>query len=137
MENRKAVPVCAEDERAIIEVLLRYGTAIDTRDWGLFRTCFSEDCETDYGTFGRWRGPREVTENMQQAHEQFGPTLNRMTNFTIESDGVQVRARSYVDALLMPIAAGGPIHRVTGLAGRSVVTGRGGSDGGDIGGGCV
>src|SRR3546814_12705945 len=73
---------------------------------------FSVDCETDYGTFGRWRGPREVTENMQQAHEQFGPTLHRMTNFTIESDGVQVRARSYVDTLIMPIAAGGPIHRV-------------------------
>src|SRR3546814_16246432 len=52
---------------------------------------------------------------MQQAHEQFGPTLHRMTNFTIESDGVQVRARSYVDALIMPIEAGGPIHRGIGL----------------------
>src|SRR3546814_12429371 len=55
------------------------------------------------------------TENMQQAQEQFGPTLHRSTNFTIESDGVQVRARSYVDALIMPIAAGGPIHRGIGL----------------------
>src|SRR3546814_13711266 len=87
MENRKAVPVCAEDERAIIEVLLRYGTAIDTRDWGLFRTCFSEDSETDYGTFGRWRGTREVPENRQKAHEQLGPTLHRMTNFNIRMDG--------------------------------------------------
>src|SRR3546814_18072425 len=119
MENRKAVPVCAEDERAIIEVLLRYGTAIDTRDWGLFRTCFSEDCETDYGTFGRWRGPREVTENMQQAHEQFVPTLHQMTNFTFASDGVQVRARTYVGALIITIAAGGPLPRAIGLFTRS------------------
>src|SRR3546814_16250806 len=115
MENRKAVPVCAEDERAIIEVLLRYGTAIDTRDWGLFRTCFSEDCETDDGTFGRWRGPREVTENMQQPHEQLGPKLHRMTNVTIEIDGVQVRARSYLDGMSMTIKGGRQTNRGIGL----------------------
>src|SRR3546814_16240245 len=97
MENRKAVPVCAEDERAIIEVLLRYGTAIDTRDWGLFRTCFSEGCEKDYWTFGRWRGPREVTANMQPEPEQYGPPLKRIWSINIESDGVQDRVSSDVD----------------------------------------
>lgn len=110
-ERTVARPVCVDDERAITEVLLRYATGIDTRDWELFRSCFSDDFEADYGSFGKWRGPREITEFMRQAHAQVGPTLHRMTNVTIADDGSQVRARSYVDALLMSAAAGGPVHR--------------------------
>ncbi len=41
-------PVSIEDERSIIAVLLRYATGIDTRDWNLFRTCFSEDFEAGH-----------------------------------------------------------------------------------------
>ena len=108
-------PLCADDERAIIAVLHRYATGIDTRDWALFRTCFSDDFEADYGSFGKWRGPREITEYMRQAHFSLGPTLHRLTNFTIEDDGAQVRVRSYVDALLMPLAEGGPVHRGVGF----------------------
>ncbi|WP_380879764.1 polyketide cyclase [Sphingomonas sp. DBB INV C78] len=110
-ERTKARPVCADDERAIIAVLLRYATGIDSRDWPLFRTCFSDDFEADYGSFGKWRGPREITDYMRQAHAHLGPTLHRLTNFTVEDDSTHVRARSYVDALLMPLATGGPIHR--------------------------
>lgn len=113
--TRARVALCSEDERAIVAVLLRYGTGIDTRDWALFRTCFSDDFEGDYGSFGKWRGPREITEYMRQAHAQLGLTLHRLTNFTIEEDGAHVRARSYVDALLMPATVGGPIHRGIGL----------------------
>jgi hypothetical protein len=111
MERTIARPIGAEDERAIVTILLRYATGIDTRDWALFRSCFSDDFEADYGEFGRWRGPREITEYMRQAHADLGKTLHRMTNFTIEHDGGCVRARSYVDALLMPAATGGQIHR--------------------------
>lgn len=114
MEARSTRPVCVDDERAIVALLLRYATGIDMRDWNLFRTCFSEDFEADYGSFGKWRGPREITEYMRQSHAQIGPTLHRMTNFTIEDDGVQVRARSYVDVLLMPTAVGNGMHRGAG-----------------------
>jgi len=114
MEARNTRPVCVDDERAITALLLRYATGIDMRDWALFRTCFSEDFEADYGSFGKWRGPREITEYMRQAHAQVGPTLHRMTNFTIEHDGVQIRARSYVDVLLMPTSVGNGIHRGAG-----------------------
>lgn len=99
------------DERAITAVLLRYATGIDMRDWPLFRSCFSEDFEADYGSFGKWRGPREITEYMQAAHLAVGPTLHRITNVSIWRHAGEVRARSYVDALLMPAKAGGPINR--------------------------
>lgn len=106
-----ARPLCADDERAIVAVLTRYATGIDTRDWPLFRSCFSEDFEGDFGSFGKWRGPREITDFMREAHREVGPTLHRLSNISIEDEGHHVRARSYVDALLMPLAEGGPIHR--------------------------
>jgi len=41
------------DVRAdVADVLVRYATGIDQRDWALFRTCFTEDCEADYGGIG-------------------------------------------------------------------------------------
>mgnify|MGYP005992285969 FL=1 len=110
----RRLPVGADDERAIKHVLLRYATGIDTRDWPLFRTCFAQDCETDYGSFGHWRGPREIAEYMAEGHRHMGPTLHRITNIVIEKRDDQVHARSYVDAILPEAAQGGVTHRAAG-----------------------
>ena len=45
----------------VTDVLVRYATGIDQRDWALFRTCFTEDCVVDYGDIGLWHGVDEVT----------------------------------------------------------------------------
>ena len=42
----------AQDERSINALLIAYATAIDTRDWALFRSCFTADCKADYSTPG-------------------------------------------------------------------------------------
>jgi 3-phenylpropionate/cinnamic acid dioxygenase small subunit len=107
-------PISEEDERAIAAVLVRYATGIDRRDWSLFRTCFAEDCEADYGDFGQWRGPREITDYMRDAHAQLGPTLHRITNIVVECENDDVRARSYVDAILRPAVERGDTHRAAG-----------------------
>ena len=99
------------DEREIIALLTRYATAIDTRDWPLFAACFAADARTDYGTFGQWSSAAQITEFMERAHAAVGPTLHRLSNFTIAAQGEAAAARCYVDALLMPSAAGGEIHR--------------------------
>lgn len=103
------------DERAIHALLLRYATGIDTRDWALFRSCFSEDFEGDYGVFGKWHGPREITDYMRRAHLELGPTLHRVSNVAIHRESGQVRARSYIDAVLTPGRAGGPVNRGIGV----------------------
>ena len=90
-----------EDRQEIADVLLRYATGIDRRDWPLFRTVFTEDCELDYGEIGAWMGIGAVTEFMQQAHAMAGHTLHRMSNQVIAVDGDKAEARSYVDALIM------------------------------------
>jgi 3-phenylpropionate/cinnamic acid dioxygenase small subunit len=82
-------------------VLVRYATGIDRRDWALFRTCFTDDCEADYGEIGVWRGADVITGWMERSHAACGHTLHRITNLAIEPNGDGVAARSYVDALVM------------------------------------
>jgi hypothetical protein len=98
----------AQDERTVSAVLVAYGTSIDQRDWNRLRACFSEDCEADYDSFGKWQGAVAIAAYMKQAHADLGPTLHRITTIEIRSDDGRVSARSYVDALLMPMNAGGP-----------------------------
>jgi SnoaL-like domain len=101
----------AEDERAITAVLIRYATGIDTRDWPLFRSCFTDDFEGIYGSFGHWKTGDEIMTAMDEMHRGIGPTLHRMTNFVISGNAESAIARSYVDALLMPVKAGDDEHR--------------------------
>jgi hypothetical protein len=105
----------AEDERAITAVLIRYATGIDTRDWPLFRSCFTDAFIGDYGDFGRWQGGDAITASMDEMHRTLGPTLHRMTNFVITGDSNSATARSYVDALLMPAEPGGDMHKGVGF----------------------
>ena len=46
---------------AVTDVLVRYASGIDGRDWPLLRTCFTDDCDADYGDIGHWRGGDEIT----------------------------------------------------------------------------
>lgn len=90
-----------EDRQDISDVLVRYGTGIDSRDWPLFRTVFTDDCELDYGEIGTWNGVDAVVEFMVAAHDMAGHTLHRITNQAIAVEGDMATARAYVDALIM------------------------------------
>lgn len=112
--NYPGTGLSAQDERAIGSVLLAYAAGIDQRDWHLFQNCFTPDCEADYGDFGKWHGAAAITAFMKQTHAQLGPTLHRISNFDIRAREDLVQVRSYVDAVLMPLTAGGPVHRSIG-----------------------
>ena len=85
----------------VAEVLVRYSTGIDRRDWDLFRTCFTPDCRADYEGIGAWDGVDEITEFMIGSHAEMGHTLHRLSNLAIAIEGDTATARSYVDAVLM------------------------------------
>ena len=89
------------DRRDITDVLVRYATGIDSRDWTLFRTCFTDDARFDYGGIGTWNSPEALTDYMRRSHS--GPSLHRLSNFVIdvETDGEKATSRSYVDAVVM------------------------------------
>lgn len=103
-----------DDRQDISDVLIRYATGIDRRDWALFRTVFTDDCELDYGEIGAWRGVDAVAEFMEQVHALAGHTLHRLTNQAISVSGDAASARTYVDALIM---AGDNQAAVAGAAG--------------------
>jgi hypothetical protein len=90
-----------EDCQDISELLVRYATGIDRRDWPLFRTVFTDDCELDYGEIGAWQGVDAVTEFMDKTHAMAGHTLHRLTNQAITVDGDHGSARTYIDAVIM------------------------------------
>lgn len=90
-----------EDRQDITDVLVRYATGIDRRDWPLFRTVFTDDCELDYGEIGTWSGVDAVTDFMEQSHATAGHTMHRMTNHVITVDGDRAEARTYVDGLIL------------------------------------
>lgn len=85
----------------IQEVLVRYATGIDRRDWELFRTCFTDDVSVDYEGVGVWNDLDGFTAYMTEVHADLGHTLHRITNMavTVADDGAT--ARSYVDAVIM------------------------------------
>lgn len=87
---------------AIEAVLVQYAIAIDSRDWDLLRSCFTDDCTADYGAIGSWSTPEELVEWMRETHEPCGHTLHRMTNVHVKmGDDGGMRARSYVHALVL------------------------------------
>ena len=85
----------------VADVLVRYATGIDGRGWELFRSCFTDDCEADYGAIGQWHGADEITAWMRDSHEPLGHTLHRITNQSVAATETGAAARSYVDALVL------------------------------------
>ena len=85
----------------IAEVLIRYSTGIDRRDWDQFRDCFTADCHAEYEGIGTWDGIEPLIQFMIGSHADMGHTMHRLSNLAITVEGDTARARSYVDAILM------------------------------------
>jgi SnoaL-like domain len=92
--------VCADKEQ-IAEVLIRYATGIDSKDWPLLRSCWTDEIDVDYQQLGHFTSADALTDVMRQLHENMGPTYHRLSNFVISVDGDRATVRSYVHAVLM------------------------------------
>jgi hypothetical protein len=76
----------ARDRFEIIEVVQRYATAADTRDWKLLDQTFTPDVRGDFGEF-QLRDVEGVRAMMRQHLDGCGPTQHLLGNFRIEIDG--------------------------------------------------
>jgi len=86
----------ADAKADITAVLLRYATAIDTKDWELFRSCFTDDVDADYGQIGRWTDAAAITEFMAGVHEAMSDTKHMLHNMVIDVGDGHAGAVTYV-----------------------------------------
>ena len=85
------------DRLAVSDVLTRYATAMDTRDWELLASCFTEDARLDYDTSGVF-GRKDFVAHCSEGLGRMKATQHCVTNHVISLDGDRARARSYVIA---------------------------------------
>lgn len=95
------------DKAQIAEVLIRYATGIDFKDWTLFRTCWADEVDIDYGDLGTFTDPDAFTSLMEQIHGGMGQTYHRLSNIVVDVEADRATARSYVRAVLQAVPEDG------------------------------
>jgi len=89
------------DHDDLFDLTVRYATAIDSKQYSLLTTVFTQEARVDYGVVGQWTGGAEVALFMEAAHVGAAHTIHRMTNQAIAIDGDTATIRTYVDALIL------------------------------------
>lgn len=86
------------DELEIAALLNRYARAVDTKDWALYRSIFTDDAHIDYSSAGAIAGSRdEVADWLAQGFATIRMSMHYVTNIEsrIDGDAAQVRAMFY------------------------------------------
>lgn len=96
-----ATEITAGVRQAVTAVLVRYATAIDTRDWELLGTCFTADCDADYGDIGQWHGARELVTWMADMHDPLGPSMHQLSNIALAPGTHGITSRAYVHGVIV------------------------------------
>ena len=76
------------DRIAAEDLLTRYATAVDRRDWEQYRSIFTADAEIDYTSAGGIAGTdAEVVELLSTSLEMFEMTQHLVSNIDLEVNG--------------------------------------------------
>jgi 3-phenylpropionate/cinnamic acid dioxygenase small subunit len=83
------------DRIAIDDLLTRYATALDAKDWDLFSTCFTPDAFIDYTAAGGIKGKfPEVRAWLAQVMAGFPMTQHLVTNRVVQVTGDTATCRA-------------------------------------------
>jgi SnoaL-like domain len=86
------------DRAEIANLLIRYATALDTRNWQLFDSCFTEDAIADYGTLaGRHHGVEAIREAVAIL-AGFDRTQHLLGNIAVTVESDEAHATCYLHA---------------------------------------
>ena len=86
------------EQVAIVALLNRYATALDTRNWDLLAGCFTKDATFDYPVIRLLSGNRAFAEFMRQAFDGLDATQHIVTNHVVVLKAGEVQATSYFQA---------------------------------------
>lgn len=88
--------ITAEDRWQIHDLLARYCVALDTEDFALLETVFSDDADIDYGADGyQGIGPGPFIEFVRGASDSFAGSFHNLGTSLVESTADGVRGRTY------------------------------------------
>ena len=83
------------DRQEIDDLLTRYATAVDTKDWDLYETCFTADAFIDYESAGGIKGKLpEIRAWLEKTLAMFPMTQHVVCNRVIEIEETTATARS-------------------------------------------
>ena len=92
-------PLLADDQLDIAALLYRYARAVDSKDWALYRSVFTEDAVIDYSSAGAICGTRdEVADWLATGFTAIPMSMHYITNIEIlecGGDSAPVRAMFY------------------------------------------
>jgi ketosteroid isomerase-like protein len=95
------------DHGDIAALLAKYARAVDTKDWELYRSVFSDDAVIDYSSNGIPAGARDdITDFLAKAFTAIGMSMHYITNIEadVEGDTAKVRAMFYNPTQLPGVA---------------------------------
>ena len=87
----------ADDRSQIIDTVVGYATAADTRDWSLLDDVFIPDCVGDFGPF-QLRDRDGIRAMMSSMLDGCGPTQHLLGNYRIAIDGDRATCTSAIRA---------------------------------------
>ena len=85
------------DRDAIHDVLVRYATSLDDRDWDRLASCFTDDAVADYGT-GIFEGPDAIVGLCRQMLQPLEVSQHLLGSFEITVNGDIAASRCYFHA---------------------------------------
>ena len=86
------------DRLAIVDVINRYGIAIDAGDWERLASCFTPDAKVSYGSGSEFHGGAEVAEFVKGATVGLTAQQHLLGNHEIAIDGDRATASTYLHA---------------------------------------
>ena len=91
------------DRMEIIDTLNRYATSVDTRNWDLFLTCYTDEMVADMVSVG-FQEPltmqsKDFVQIIRQAVQPFDSTQHLLSNFVIDVDGDSATCVCYLQAM--------------------------------------
>lgn len=85
-----------QDRIEIGELLARYSTALDSREWAQLAEVFLPDAECDYGALGNPRGIEEITALISGTIGDLDATQHLVGNVVVAVDGDEATADCYL-----------------------------------------
>jgi 3-phenylpropionate/cinnamic acid dioxygenase small subunit len=86
------------DRAEIIDVCVRYATALDSRQWELLATCFEPDARVEFEGFEPVAGIEALVATCRAVLEPLDATQHLIGNHVVTVDGDEAHSQCYLQA---------------------------------------